>query len=89
MRAFDFGQAQRRCSCRNCLLTKRALCRVPDSREILGAKLDMKIAGDRPDVLGYAIVRGVTIEILDVSYFLEGSARWGGLALERTIAAVS
>lgn len=70
-------------------MTKPALCRVPDSREILGAKLDMKIAGDRPDVLGYAIVRGVTIEILDVSYFLEGSARWGGLALERTIAAVS
>jgi hypothetical protein len=64
-------------------LTKRALCRVPDSREILGAKLDMKIAGDRPDVLGYAIVRGVTIEILDVSYFLEGSGRFGVGAYDR------
>jgi hypothetical protein len=56
-------------------LTKRALCRVPDSREILGAKLDMKIAGDRPDV--------VTIEILDVSYFLEGSGRFGVGAYDR------
>jgi two-component system, chemotaxis family, sensor kinase CheA len=50
--------------------------------DILDAKLDMKMVGDRAGVLGYAIVRGVTTEILDVGYFLEGSARRRGLALE-------
>ena len=41
--------------------------------DIAVEKLEVKIAGDRLGILGYALVRGIITEIIDVGYFLAGS----------------
>jgi two-component system chemotaxis sensor kinase CheA len=38
--------------------------------DIVEDKLDIEVASDRPGVLGYAVVRGSTTEIVDVGHFL-------------------
>jgi two-component system, chemotaxis family, sensor kinase CheA len=45
--------------------------------DITEEKLDVKITGDRPGILGYALVKGVVAEIIDVDFFLEGSGSLG------------
>lgn len=45
--------------------------------DIAEEKLDVKITGDRPGILGYALVKGVVAEIIDVDFFLEGSGSLG------------
>jgi two-component system chemotaxis sensor kinase CheA len=47
--------------------------------DIAEEKLDVKIAGDRSGILGYALVRGIITEIIDVELFLAGSG-WLGRA---------
>jgi len=48
--------------------------------DIAEERLDLKIAADRPGVLGYAFVRGITAEIIDVEFFLAGSGSLGRAA---------
>jgi two-component system, chemotaxis family, sensor kinase CheA len=45
--------------------------------DIAEEKLDVKITGDRPGILGYALVKDVVTEIVDVDFFLEGSGSLG------------
>jgi two-component system, chemotaxis family, sensor kinase CheA len=45
--------------------------------DIAEEKLDVKITGDRPGILGYALIKGVVAEIIDVDFFLEGSGSLG------------
>ncbi len=48
--------------------------------DIAEEKLDVKIAGDRPGILGYALIRGIITEIIDVGFFLAGSGSLGRAA---------
>jgi two-component system chemotaxis sensor kinase CheA len=48
--------------------------------DIAEERLDLKIAADRAGVLGYALVRGITTEIIDVEFFLAGSGSLGRAA---------
>jgi two-component system chemotaxis sensor kinase CheA len=48
--------------------------------DIAEEKFDVKIAGDRPGILGYAVVRGIITEIIDVEFFLAGSGSLGRAA---------
>jgi two-component system chemotaxis sensor kinase CheA len=48
--------------------------------DIAEEKLDVKITGDQPGILGYALVRGITTEILDVEFFLAGNGSLGRAA---------
>jgi two-component system chemotaxis sensor kinase CheA len=48
--------------------------------DIAEERLDLKIAADRPGILGYALVRGITTEIIDVGFFLAGSGSLGRAA---------
>ena len=43
---------------------------VDEIVDIVEDKLDIEVASDRPGVLGYAVVRGSTTEIVDVGHFL-------------------
>jgi len=36
--------------------------------DVAEEKLDVKIAGDRPGILGYALIRGIITEIIDVGF---------------------
>jgi two-component system, chemotaxis family, sensor kinase CheA len=38
--------------------------------DIAEHKLDIEVTGDRPGVLGYAVIKGITTEIIDVGHFL-------------------
>jgi len=48
--------------------------------DVAEEKLDVKIAGDRPGILGYALIRGIITEIIDVGFFLERSGSLGRAA---------
>jgi two-component system, chemotaxis family, sensor kinase CheA len=48
--------------------------------DIAEEPLDVKIAGERPGALGYALINGVTTEILDVGFFLNRSCSLGHAA---------
>jgi two-component system chemotaxis sensor kinase CheA len=48
--------------------------------DIAEERLDVKIGGERPGVLGYALIKGVVTEIVDVRFFLEGSGSLGRAA---------
>jgi two-component system chemotaxis sensor kinase CheA len=48
--------------------------------DIVEEKLDVKIGGERPGVLGYALIRGAATEIVDVRFFLEASGSLGRAA---------
>jgi two-component system chemotaxis sensor kinase CheA len=48
--------------------------------DVAEEKLDVKIAGDRPGILGYAFIRGITTEIIDVGFFLARSGSLGRAA---------
>jgi two-component system, chemotaxis family, sensor kinase CheA len=39
--------------------------------DIAEEKLDVKVVGDRPGILGYALLKGVITEIIDVGFFLQ------------------
>ena len=43
---------------------------VDEIVDIVEDKLDIEVASDRPGVLGYAVVKGTTTEIVDVGHFL-------------------
>jgi two-component system, chemotaxis family, sensor kinase CheA len=43
---------------------------VDEIVDIVEDKLDIEVASNRPGVLGYAVVKGVTTEIVDVGHFL-------------------
>jgi two-component system, chemotaxis family, sensor kinase CheA len=43
---------------------------VDEIVDIVEDKLDIEVASNRPGVLGYAVVKGVTTEIIDVGHFL-------------------
>ena len=43
---------------------------VDEIVDIVEDKLDIEVASDRPGVLGYAVVKGNTTEIIDVGHFL-------------------
>ncbi len=50
---------------------------VDEIVDIVEHELDIELAGDRPGVLGYAIINGITTEIVDVGHFLpEAFAGW-------------
>jgi two-component system chemotaxis sensor kinase CheA len=48
--------------------------------DIAEERLEVKIAGDRPGMLGYAFIRGDITEIVDVGFFLAGSGSLGRAA---------
>jgi len=48
--------------------------------DIAVEKLEVKIAGDRLGILGYALVRGTITEVIDVGFFLAGSGSLGRAA---------
>jgi len=48
--------------------------------DIAEEKFDVKIADDRPGVLGYALIGGIITEIVDVGFFLAGSGSLGRAA---------
>jgi two-component system chemotaxis sensor kinase CheA len=48
--------------------------------DIAEEKLDFKIAGDRPGILGYALINGVIAEIVDVGFFLQATGSLGRAA---------
>jgi two-component system chemotaxis sensor kinase CheA len=48
--------------------------------DIVEERLDVKIGGERPGVLGYALIRGAATEIVDVRFFLEASGSLGRAA---------
>ncbi len=48
--------------------------------DIAEEPLDVKIAGERPGALGYALINGVTTEIVDVGFFLNRSRSLGHAA---------
>src|SRR5208283_2404463 len=43
---------------------------VDEIVDIVEDKLDIEVASNRPGVLGYAVVKGLTTEIVDVGHFL-------------------
>jgi two-component system chemotaxis sensor kinase CheA len=43
---------------------------VDEIIDIVEARLDIEVASDRPGLLGYAVVKSATTEIIDVGYFL-------------------
>ena len=43
---------------------------VDEIVDIVEDKLDIEVAGNRPGVLGYAVIKGNTTEIVDVAHFL-------------------
>jgi two-component system chemotaxis sensor kinase CheA len=45
--------------------------------DIAEEPLDVKIAGERPGTLGYALINGVTTEIVDVGFFINRSSSLG------------
>jgi two-component system, chemotaxis family, sensor kinase CheA len=50
---------------------------VDEIVDIVEDKLDIEVAGNRPGVLGYAVVKGNTTEIVDVGHFLpQAFADW-------------
>jgi two-component system chemotaxis sensor kinase CheA len=48
--------------------------------DVVEERLDVKIGGERPGVLGYALIRGAATEIVDVRFFLEASGSLGRAA---------
>jgi two-component system, chemotaxis family, sensor kinase CheA len=43
---------------------------VDEIVDIVEERLDIEVASDRPGVVGYAVIKGVTTEIVDVGHFL-------------------
>ena len=43
---------------------------VDEIVDIVDERLDIEVASDRPGVLGYAVVKGLTTEIVDIGHFL-------------------
>ena len=48
--------------------------------DIAEEKLELKIAGDRPGILGYALIKGVIAEIVDVGFFQKAGGSLGRAA---------
>ncbi len=48
--------------------------------DIAEEKLDLKIAGEQPGILGFALIKGIITEIIDVEFFLEGHSSLGRAA---------
>jgi two-component system chemotaxis sensor kinase CheA len=48
--------------------------------DIAEQKLDIKMTDDRPGMLGYALIKGVITEIVDVGFFLQSSGSLGRAA---------
>jgi len=48
--------------------------------DIAEEKLELKIAGDRPGILGYALIKGVIAEIVDVGFFQKAGGSIGRAA---------
>jgi two-component system, chemotaxis family, sensor kinase CheA len=48
--------------------------------DIAEEKLDVKVIGDRPGILGYALLRGVITEVIDVGFFLQRGGLLGRAA---------
>jgi two-component system, chemotaxis family, sensor kinase CheA len=48
--------------------------------DVAEEKLDVKIVGDRPGILGYALLNGVIAEIIDVGFFLQRGGLLGRAA---------
>jgi two-component system chemotaxis sensor kinase CheA len=48
--------------------------------DIAEEPLDVKVAGERPGTLGYALINGVTTEIVDVGFFLKRNGALGRAA---------
>jgi len=48
--------------------------------DIVEQKLDIKMTDDRPGMLGYALIKGVITEIVDVGFFLQSSGSLGRAA---------
>jgi two-component system, chemotaxis family, sensor kinase CheA len=53
---------------------------VDEIVDIAEEKLDVKMAGDRPGIRGYALIRGIITEIIDTDFFLEASGSLGRAA---------
>jgi two-component system chemotaxis sensor kinase CheA len=50
---------------------------VDEIVDIVEQRLDIEVAGERPGVLGYAVVKGAATEIIDVAHFLpQAFADW-------------
>jgi len=43
---------------------------VDEIVDIVEDKLDIEVGGNRPGVLGYAVIKGITTEIIDIGHFL-------------------
>jgi two-component system, chemotaxis family, sensor kinase CheA len=48
--------------------------------DIAEEKLDIKMTGDRPGLLGYALIKGIITEIVDVGFFLQAGGSLGRAA---------
>jgi two-component system chemotaxis sensor kinase CheA len=53
---------------------------IDEIADIAEDKLDIKIADDRPGIVGYALIKGVVTEIIDVDFFLQGTGSLGRAA---------
>jgi two-component system, chemotaxis family, sensor kinase CheA len=53
---------------------------IDEILDIAEEKLDVKVMGDRPGILGYAVVKGVITEIIDVGFFLQRGGLLGRAA---------
>jgi two-component system chemotaxis sensor kinase CheA len=48
--------------------------------DVVEEAIDLKIAGERAGTLGYALIDGVTTEIIDVDFFFKRSGTLGRAA---------
>jgi two-component system chemotaxis sensor kinase CheA len=53
---------------------------IDDIVDIAEEKLEVKMAADRPGILGYALIKGNIAEILDVGFFLKRGGSLGRAA---------
>jgi two-component system chemotaxis sensor kinase CheA len=53
---------------------------IEEVADIAEEKLDIKTTGDRPGILGYALIKGIITEIIDVGFFLQAGGSLGRAA---------
>jgi two-component system chemotaxis sensor kinase CheA len=46
---------------------------IDDIIDVVDDTLEVKVVDDRPGVLGYAVIQGITTEIVDIGYFLSNA----------------
>jgi len=53
---------------------------IDEIADIADEKLDIKLTGDRPGILGCAVINGVITEMIDIGFFLQASGAFGRAA---------